>query len=139
MQVRQIMSSPVVTVDAGGTLRDAVGDMLDRRVGSVVVVDAGPVGIVTRTDALRETYRDDGSLSAVPVTRAMSRGLATTTRKASVTSALDEMKRHGVKRLPVRDGIELVGIVTVTDIARHQPQVVNEVRRQLSGSGDWGG
>ncbi|MDS0298566.1 CBS domain-containing protein [Halogeometricum sp. S1BR25-6] len=138
MQVRQIMSSPVVTVDVGATLRDAVGEMLDRGVGSVVVVDAGPVGIVTRTDALRETHRGDGSLSAVPVTRAMNRDLVTTTEKASVTSALEEMKRHEVKRLPVRDGVDLVGIVTVTDVARHQPQAVNEVRRHL-GSGGWRG
>jgi CBS domain-containing protein len=121
MQVRQIMSSPVVTVDAGATLHDAVREMLERGVGSVVVVDSGPVGIVTRTDALRETYRSDGSLSAHPVARAMSRDLATTTRKASVRSAVEEMKRRGVKRLPVRDGVELVGIVTVTDVAEHQP------------------
>ncbi|MDS0293058.1 CBS domain-containing protein [Halogeometricum luteum] len=138
MQVRQIMSSPVVTVDAGATLRDAVGEMLERGVGSVIVVDAGPVGIVTRTDALREAYRGDGSLSTVPVSRAMSRDLVTTTGKASVTSAVEEMKRRGVKRLPVRDGVELVGVVTVTDVAEHQPQAVNEVRRHL-GSGGWRG
>ena len=63
MQVRQIMSSPVVTVGVEASLRDAVGEMLDREVGSVVVVDAGPVGIVTRTDALRAARRDGESLS----------------------------------------------------------------------------
>src|SRR6056297_1328266 len=110
MQVREIMSSPVVTVRSDATLREAVGEMLDCGVGSVVVVDSGPVGIVTSTDVLRAMYRGGGALADVAVTRVMSRELATATKKTSVTTALDTMERRKVKKLPVRDGIELVGI-----------------------------
>lgn len=137
MQVREIMSSPVVTVRSDATLREAVGKMLDRGVGSVVVVDSGPVGIVTSTDVLRAMYRGGGALADVAVTRVMSRELATATKKTSVTTALDTMERRKVKKLPVRDGIELVGIVTMTDIAQHQPDAVNEVRGRVSHRGNW--
>lgn len=137
MQVREIMSSPVVTVADDESLRGAVGAMLDRGVGSVVVVDTGPVGIVTRTDALRAVHRDGGSLADVAARKAMSRDLVTVTKRTSVTSALDEMARHGVKKLPVRDGIELVGIVTMTDVAEHHPDAVNEVRGRVSREPDW--
>ncbi|SFR43644.1 CBS domain-containing protein [Halogeometricum limi] len=137
MQVRQIQSAPVETVSTDATLREAVGAMLERGVGSVVVVDAGPVGIVTDTDVLAATYREDCSLSAFAVTDVMSRGLVTTTPKASVTRAIETMERHGVKRLPVRDGLDVVGIVTTTDVARHHPEAVSRIRSRQSNRDDW--
>ncbi|QIB73843.1 CBS domain-containing protein [Halogeometricum borinquense] len=137
MQVAQVMSSPVVTVTLDATLREAVRSMLERRVGSVVVLDTGPVGIVTRSDALWGTYQDGGSLADIAVTDVMSRDLVMTTEQTSITTALDTMKQHEVKKLPVRDGMELVGIITMTDIAEHHPEVVHEVRNRISRKGDW--
>lgn len=61
MEVREIMSSPVVTAAPEDTLRTAVEQMLEERVGSVVVLDNGLAGIVTESDVLRACYRDDSS------------------------------------------------------------------------------
>ncbi|WP_247730555.1 CBS domain-containing protein [Halovivax limisalsi] len=63
MEVREIMSSPVVTAAPEDTLRTAVGRMLEERVGSVVVLDGGLAGIVTESDLLRAWYQEgeDGS------------------------------------------------------------------------------
>lgn len=91
------MSSPVVTIGPDATLRAVVELMLDRRVGSVVVLDDGLAGIVTESDVLSAVRDEDGSLSAVTVADVMSADLVTTTSTTSVTSALRTMQDEGVK------------------------------------------
>lgn len=126
MEVREIMSSPVVTIGPDATLRAVVELMLDRRVGSVVVLDDGLAGIVTESDVLSAVRDEDVSLSAVTVADVMSADPVTTTSTTSVTSALRTMQDEGVKRLPVRGGSKPLGIVTLTDIAWHLPDRLRE-------------
>jgi acetoin utilization protein AcuB len=64
--VREVMSAPVVTIDPSEPIEAAAALMLERRVGSVVVVaDGEVVGIVTETDLLRHIVNDDVSWAAV--------------------------------------------------------------------------
>jgi acetoin utilization protein AcuB len=67
--VRDIMSSPVTTVDADAELAEAAQTMLEDKVGSIVVVeDERPVGILTETDLLRCIVRaDDAAWAPVDV------------------------------------------------------------------------
>lgn len=137
MQVDEIMSSPVVTIEPDTTLHDAIGTMLRHRIGSVIVVDAGPVGILTRSDILRLAYQFDRPLTEQLAGEGMSDDLRTTTRSASIETALTTMEEAGIKKLPVLDDFELVGIVTMTDIARHQPARVREVRDAVERKDEW--
>jgi acetoin utilization protein AcuB len=58
--VRDIMSSPVISVAPDDALEVAARLMLEGKIGSLPVVDGGrPVGIVTETDLLRQIYRAD--------------------------------------------------------------------------------
>lgn len=66
MQVRQLMSTPVVFVDGSANMHDVVGEMLDHRVGSVPVVNDESIGILTRSDVLRAVYHRSDSLSELP-------------------------------------------------------------------------
>lgn len=137
MRVNEIMTSPVVTVDSGATLHTAVGTMLEHRVGSVVVLDSGLQGIVTRSDVLRAAYSARHSLTELSVTDAMSEDIVTTTKAASIRTVLRTMEDHNIKKLPVLDAFELVGIITTTDIAQHLPERVHEVRNVLERKDDW--
>lgn len=137
MQIADIMSTPAVTVREDATLHEAIGTMLDERVGSVVVVEAGPAGILTRSDCLRAAYHVGGALDGLPVTRAMSTDLVTTTPGTSLRKGLGLMEVHEVKKLPVVDDLELVGVVTMTDIARHLPERVREVGTSLERKDEW--
>lgn len=139
MTVAEIMTSPPVTVDPDTTLYDAIGVMLDHRIGSVVVVDSGPVGILTRSDVLRAIYHESGSLRDQPVRVGMSTNPITTTPATPIDSALNTMEEHGIKKLPVVADLELVGIVTLTDIARHQPERVRQIRDDVERKDDWAG
>ncbi|WP_254864630.1 CBS domain-containing protein [Halovivax gelatinilyticus] len=126
MEVREIMSSPVLTAGPDDSLRTAAGLMLDHRVGSVVVMDEGLAGIVTESDVLRATYVERERLDELVVADVMSTDLATITSTTSVTSALRTMEEENVKRLPIRGGKKPLGIVTLTDIAWHLPDRLRE-------------
>ncbi|MFB6120882.1 MAG: CBS domain-containing protein [Halobacteriaceae archaeon] len=137
MNVGAIMSTPVVTVGPAATLRDAVDEMLAYRIGSVVVGDGGPLGILTRSDVLRAVAHDERSIDTVTVGGAMTEDVVTTSADTSVKAALRAMEAHDVKKLPVTDGVELAGIVTLTDVGRHLPERVAETRRVVERRDDW--
>lgn len=132
MLVREIMSAPVVTIEPSATLREGIERMLEHRVGSVVVVDPGMVGVMTRSDALRAQYHTGSSPDELTVRDAMtSEDIVRVSPMSDVNEALEKMKEHEVKKLPVFEGIDLVGIVTANDIAQSQPERIAEVRRTL--------
>jgi CBS domain-containing protein len=125
MNVGDLMTTDVVTVQADDSMWDAADRMLRHAAGSVVVYDGdAPEGIVTRTDALRAAYLSKSALGDVPVSREMSSPLVTTTATTSVADAVAEMADNEVKRLPVEEDLDVVGIVTTTDIARAQPEIL---------------
>jgi len=125
MDVSELMTTDVVTVQADDSMWDAADRMLRHGAGSVVVYDGEvPEGIVTRTDALRAAYLSKSALGDVPVAREMSSPLVTTTATTSVADAVAEMADHGVKRLPVEEDLDVVGVVTTTDIARAHPETL---------------
>ena len=122
------MTADIVTVDVGATLDAAVGALLDDGVGSVVVVDdSAPVGLVTETDALTAAHEAGEPFSALDVRSLCTREVLTTTPDASVALTARRMGDEGVKKFPVLDGIDLVGIVTISDIVERLPDLQSEV------------
>jgi CBS domain-containing protein len=47
------------------------------------------------------------------------------------------MATHDIKKLPVVEDFDLVGIVTLTDVARHQPKQVEEIRQEIESRDEW--
>ena len=138
MQVKDLMSEPAVTVSRETSIHDAIGRMLKHKVGSVVVVvDTNAVGILTRSDALRGAYHAGGTLEEIPVERAMTSDLVTTKRSRTVRKALQTMEVNSIKKLPVVENFEPIGIVTMTDIAERMPQQVREVRDNIKRQDEW--
>ena len=137
MKVSAVMSTQVVTVSPEATLREAIAVMLRNSVGSVVVVETGPVGIITRSDVLRAVYHEEGTLSDLTVVAGMSTDLITVEPSASISKALRTMETHDIKKLPVVADLELVGIITMTDIAQNQPERVREARGNIERRDDW--
>jgi len=112
------MSTDVVTVSIDATLATVVDNLLDNGVGSVIVVDADetPIGIVTESDVLRVARELDEPLSDIGVDDVGHPPVVTTAPTRAITTVARLMTDEGVKKIPVMDGIDLVGIVTMTDI-----------------------
>ena len=124
--VHGLMTSPVVTVDAGDPVRAAIGKMLENDIGSVVVVEEGaPVGIFTERDLTRRVLDDDLLLDR-PVADVMAGPPVTVGVGTEVVEAFALMDKEGIRRLPViADGL-LVGIVTEGDLRRWVGRVAKE-------------
>lgn len=137
MTVAEIMSTELVTVESSDSLV-AVGRLLLREhVGSAIVVDDVPVGIVTERDFIRAATTSERPLADIDVEQVMSAPLVTIDPGTSVETALRRMREEEIKKLPVREDLELVGIVTLTDVAMHLPEHVADVRNIEDKRGDW--
>ncbi|MEA2331545.1 MAG: hypothetical protein QOH58_1683 [Thermoleophilaceae bacterium] len=119
MQVRDGMSSVVLTVNPGHTLREAAHSMADRSVGAAVVMDPeqpGP-GIITERDIL-EAIGQGQDPDREQVAQHLSADLTFATPEWSLERAAEEMVRGGFRHLIVVDGGEMAGILSMRDIVR---------------------
>jgi CBS domain-containing protein len=138
MQVAEAMTNRVVTVAADASLRAAADLMLSEGVGSVVVRrDGNPAGILTEADFVAAGHEHDRPFSEIPVYAAASSPLVTTGPSATLRSAAERMNEAGVKRLPVADGIDLIGIVTATDLLAARSDLDAEAREYLREREEW--
>jgi CBS domain-containing protein len=119
MQVRDGMSSVVLTIGPNHSLREAARLMADRNVGAAVVVDPespGP-GIVTERDILRSIANGDDP--AVEYVRDHLTGeLISASPEWSLEQAAETMIENGFRHLLVVNGGELCGVLSMRDIVR---------------------
>jgi CBS domain-containing protein len=119
--VRDVMMTNPLSVDAGASIRQAAQVMRDNDIGDVLVVDDGTVrGIVTDRDIVVRALAEGHQPDATPVGDVTSPKLAVVEAEAELDKAAELMRRHAIRRLPVVDGEEVVGIVTLGDLARRE-------------------
>lgn len=125
MKVFDVMTTNVVTADSLETINDAVGRMVDRDVGCIVVVHKDAVaGIITKGDVLKKAY-----LTSLDPKKTLTRDVMTTpvvaiNVDASLEDAAKLMTQKHVSKLPVLRDRKLVGIITSTDVIRAEPMQV---------------
>jgi len=117
--VSELMSSPVVTAWPGQTLAAASDTMVLAGVGSVVVVgDPGlPIGILTERDLVRASAAGVDARMAT-VSEWMTAAPEVVEPSVSIDTALDTLARRGYRHMPVVDGTDLVGIVSMRDLMK---------------------
>jgi CBS domain-containing protein len=124
-----LIDRPLVTCDLGDSVAEAARRMRDQQVSSLVV-RARPPGLVTASD-LRDRVLAAGRGGETPVEAVMTTPLRTMPAEATLGEVLLSMVDHGIHHLPlVREG-RLVGMVTDTDLLRHESRHPLFVRRQL--------
>jgi len=119
-RVTEIMSEgPVDVVERGLNVMYAASIMKERVRGSLVVVDNGkPVGIITERDIVRRLVAEGKSASATKVGEIMSTPLISVGPEATVAAAVRVMYENGIRRLPIVEDDRVIGMLTVTDLAR---------------------
>ena len=118
MHLQEIMTPGVVTADADAEVDEVARLMRDHNVGSVVICDAdgGPAAMITDRDIAIRVLAGGRSASE-PISEHFSTPLVTGEPEMGLEEAAALMVQHRIRRLPVVDGDELVGIVTLDDIA----------------------
>jgi CBS domain-containing protein len=112
----------VVTITGSDTVLDAVRILVERNIGSLVVVEGRrPTGIFTERDILRLTARSPGQLGSMRVGAVMTADPITATPSDDLHCVMDVMTENRVRHLPILEDERLVGIISIGD-------VVNAVR-----------
>ena len=124
--------TPSVRTTTGGVTASAVARLFsDDGIGSAVVVDPETgdlVGIVTESDVMHQVAVD-ADVRSVPVSAFMTSPVVTTESTESIHVAATLMRDHSIRRLPVVDDGELVGMLTTTNLAHYIPRLRNDILR----------
>jgi CBS domain-containing protein len=119
--VSEIMSSPVRTITRDTTITEAATVLAEEHIGSLVVGTDIICGIITETDIVRTVGRDLDP-TETPVSEIMSDPVVTIRPHEAAHVAGERMGHNNVKKLPVTEDGEPVGIVTTTDLAHFFPK-----------------
>ncbi|WP_138006804.1 CBS domain-containing protein [Halalkalirubrum salinum] len=113
-QVRDVMSSPLVTIEPDATVRQAAQVMRDKEI-SALVVTTTTRSIITSTDVLH-SVADGDDPNEVLVADVMTESVETVTPDLFMEEVSAMMTTYGIKHLPVVDD-DYVGMISSTDVA----------------------
>ena len=121
---RDIMSGTADCAAEGDTLVDAAAKMKSLDVGALPICgdDNRLKGMLTDRDIVVKCIAEGGDPASTRVADLAEGKPVTIGADDSVEETLRTMREHGVRRLPVIDGDQLVGIVTQADVAKNCPE-----------------
>ena len=132
MELKDIMVKNVITVNPNATVKDATKLMNKHNIGCLIVVDKGKVvGIVTERDILRKIVEASKDPEKTKVSEIMSTKLLVAAPNMDVVDAAKMMLQRKIKKLPIVTNKKLVGLVSLTDIARTvriEPEIMNVIK-----------
>ncbi|HIG99043.1 MAG TPA: CBS domain-containing protein [Thermoplasmata archaeon] len=124
MLVKEIMAKQVITIEADESVLEACMIYKEKKVGCLVVTKGEScVGIVTERDLIERTICQQRDPETTKVHEIMSSGIKVVDALDTVEKALETMKHYKIKKLPVISAEKVVGIITVTDIAKARPDL----------------
>jgi len=121
LRVQELMQTDVKRIKQSATISDAAKVMRDAGVSSLVVepdADGDAFGIITRRDVIEAFLSSTVSGPADLVEDVMTKPAITVNLGMSIYNCQQLMRMVGIRRLPVVDGNQLVGILSNADIFR---------------------
>ena len=134
--LRSLVARAPVTCGPDAPLVNVLQTMQSRKIGSMLVVDAGgkPLGIFTRHDVLDRVVLSNCDLN-VPISDVMTPDPRTLPAEASAYEAALLIAHHGIRHVPVLDGQQLIGMVTERDLFALQRVSVRAINRTVASTG----
>jgi CBS domain-containing protein len=123
--VKDIMTKEVVTIDVTKTALDAAKLMSEKGISSLIVVKEGlPDGIITERDFIKKVCSKELEISKVNIFEIMSRIRTFAEPDTPIEVAVQRMANKRIRRLPVMEQGQVVGIITVTDLAKYLRRIL---------------
>lgn len=124
MKVRHVLAArrgPVVTIAPDASVSEAVGVLVSKGIGSLVILtDSGELaGIITERDILGALASDAAAL-AHPVRQVMVRDVIIGVPQDDISAVAQTMLEKRVRHLPIIDDGQLIGIVSIGDVLKAQ-------------------
>lgn len=122
--VKETMTMNPITIEPEVSTLEAVKKMLEKDVGSLVVCKASKLkGIITESDIMKHVAAKDRKASSLAVKDIMTTDLITVDPDISLSKATKRMIDEDVRRLPVTEDGELVGLLTEKDVLKIAPSM----------------
>jgi len=135
LQVRDIMTQPVRTIDVFATAQEAAATMARYGIGALPVTENGNlVGIITDRDLTARCLASGHAPELIPVRVIMTAHPLSVSPTDTVDEAARTMGDHAIRRLPVMDRGKPVGMISADDIARFcaDDELVSEMMRHIA-------
>jgi CBS domain-containing protein len=114
------MTKGVIAIDEEVTALDAARMMTEKGISSLIVEkDHVPIGIISERDFVKKICVKDILPSSIKVGTIMSKIQTYASPDTTVDVAVQRMVNHKIRRLPIISDGKVVGIITVTDLAKH--------------------
>ena len=112
----------VVTIAPSASLASAVGLLVEKRIGAVLILgaDRRVVGILSERDVVRALAERGAGALEEPVSQTMTRKVSTCNENESVFNIMKCMTEGRSRHVPVVDQGQLVGIVSIGDVVKHR-------------------
>ena len=128
--VKEAMKTNLAKVEPNMTVLNAAQLMKKRKIGNVLVVEKKqPIGILTESDILKKVVAEGKNAKDVLVKNVMSTPIIVIDPYVSLEEAMKTMGKCNVRRLPVIENNELIGIITQKDISMISP-ILHEISRE---------
>jgi CBS domain-containing protein len=128
--VKEAMKTNIAKLDPNTTVLEAAQLMKKRRIGNIIIVkEKQPIGILTESDILKKVVAEGKNAKDVRIKEVMSTPLIVIDPYVTLEEAIKTMGKCNVRRLPVCENGELIGIITNKDISLISP-VLHEISRE---------
>jgi len=136
VKVKDVMTSRIVTCAPSTKVNEAAKIMRTEDVGSIIVVEGTkPIGIATREDITNKVAAEDKQPSKVTVKEVMTSPVITASPDEDLADVARRMNQFGYERMPVKHLDKLIGFVSVRDILRVSPGLLELMRETLEQMG----
>jgi CBS domain-containing protein len=125
MKVKDILAakgSRVITVEKSSSVIDAMSIFSVNRVGSLLVMDKDNniLGIIAARDVLMAVINHLDDIKTLTVEKIMTTNLIVGTQDDSIDYILAVMTENRVRHIPILEGKELKGLVSIGDVVKSQ-------------------
>jgi len=117
---------------------DAIELMADKNIGALLVTDQGKlVGILSERDYTRKVALKGKSSKQTAVKKILSGQVIQVSADHTVEDCMRLMTGHRVRHLPVLEGTEIVGVISIGDLVNWiisvQNTTINQLQTYISG------
>ena len=130
--VKDVMSAPVLMIDSKKTARDAGKLMRKHRKGFLVVTEKNkPAGVISESDLIEEVVCKNVKAGKIKLEDLMHEPIIAVDPEDDILTASRKMKGNNVHRLPVVSNSRVIGVISLTDIARTSPEMLELLEYRL--------
>jgi len=136
LPIKDFMIKEVITIDNEATVRKAAEIMNESEIGCLITAgQGGAVGILTERDLLKRVIAEGRDANKTKVKEVMSSPLIVAEPDMDLGEAVELMFLKKIKKLPVVHERRLMGLITLTDIARAAPEMLRIIKQLATTQG----